>query len=129
MANDNVVPFRQPESFHDALTSLLRERAQDLVRKAVEAEFDAFLAAHDDRDERGRRTLVRNGHLPQREVLTGVGPVPVKVPKARDRAGKGRVFHSDLVPRYVRKAASVEAVLPWLYLYVNRPGFFGGSVV
>jgi len=40
MANDNVVPFRQPESFHDALTSLLRERAQDLVRKAVEAEFE-----------------------------------------------------------------------------------------
>lgn len=117
MANDSVVAFRQPESFHDALTVLLRERAQDLVRKAVEAEFDSFLAAHDDRDERGRRTLVRNGHLPQREVLTGIGPVPVQVPKARDRAGKGRVFHSDLVPRYVRKAASVEAVLPWLYLY------------
>ena len=32
MANDNVVPFRQPESFHDALTSLLRERAQETIR-------------------------------------------------------------------------------------------------
>jgi transposase-like protein len=117
MANDNVVAFRQPESFHDALTALLREKAQDLLRQAVEAEFEGFLAGHAERDGRGRRELVRNGHLPEREVLTGLGPVPVQVPKARDRAGKGRVFRSELVPRYVRKAASVEAVVPWLYLY------------
>lgn len=117
MANDTVVPFRQPDGFHDALTTLLREKAQGLLRQAIEQEFEAFLAAHVERDVQGRRAVVRNGHLPEREILTGLGPVPVKVPKARDRAGQGRVFHSQLVPRYVRKAASVEAVLPWLYLY------------
>jgi transposase-like protein len=75
------------------------------------------LGEHSATDDAGRHELVRNGYQPEREILTGIGPVPVKVPKVRDRAGRGRVFRSDLVPRYVRKAASVEAVLPWLYLY------------
>ena len=117
MSNDNVVAFRQPDPFHDALTALLREKAQSLLRQAIEDEFEAFLAQHAGQDRHGRREVVRNGHLPERQILTGLGPVPVKVPKARDRAGDGRVFHSALVPRYVRKAASVEAVVPWLYLY------------
>jgi phage gp29-like protein len=68
---------------------------------------------------------VRNGHLPERNILTSLGPVAVHVPKARDRAARGRGFRSSLVPRYVRKAASVEAVPPWLDLYgvsaVSRP--------
>lgn len=117
MSNDNVVPFRQPEAFQDALTALLREKARDLLRHAIEAEVAAFLNDHATTDATGRREVVRNGYLPEREILTGIGAVPVKVPKVRDRAGQGRVFRSELVPRYVRKAASVEAVLPWLYLY------------
>lgn len=117
MSNDNVVPFRLPGSFHDALSALLREKSQDLIRQAVAAEFQIFLEVHADRDGAGRRQLVRNGYLPEREILTGIGPVSVQVPKARDRGRQGRVFQSELVPRYVRKAASVEAVLPWLYLY------------
>lgn len=117
MLNDNVVSFRQPEPFQDALTELLREKARDLLRHAIEAEVAAFLREHAAPDDTGRRDLVRNGYQPEREILTGIGPVPVKVPKVRDRAGRGRVFRSELVPRYVRKAASVEAVLPWLYLY------------
>lgn len=117
MANDTVVPFRQPEAFQDALTVLLREKARDLLRHAIEAEVVAFLGEHATTDAAGRREVVRNGYQPEREILTGIGAVPVKIPKVRDRAGQGRVFRSELVPRYVRKAASVEAVLPWLYLY------------
>lgn len=117
MANDTVVSFRQPEGFQDALTALLREKARDLLRHAIEAEVVAFLGAHATPDAAGRREVVRNGYQPEREILTGIGAVPVRIPKVRDRAGQGRVFRSELVPRYVRKAASVEAVLPWLYLY------------
>ncbi|MGH8110752.1 MAG: IS256 family transposase [Rhodanobacteraceae bacterium] len=117
MANDSVVSFHQPEAFHDALTALLREKAQGLLRQAIEEEFATFLEGQAERDGRGRREVVRNGHLPERKILTGLGPVAVQVPKARDRAARGRVFRSSLVPRYVRKAASVEALLPWLYLY------------
>ena len=60
--------------------------------------------------------MVRNGHLSEREVLTGLGPVPVSVPKVRDRSGSGIKFNSALVPPYVRKAQCVGAAVPWLYL-------------
>jgi transposase-like protein len=101
----------------DALTELLREGAQRLLRQAVQAELEGFLAAHADRrDEDGRAGVVRNGHLPEREVLTGIGAVAVRVPKVRSRTEESVVFRSSLVPPYVRKAKSVEAALPWLYL-------------
>jgi transposase-like protein len=68
------------------------------------------------RDARGRLAVVRNGYQPSRELLTGIGPVAVCVPKVRDRAGAGAVFRSALVPPYVRRARSLDAALPWLYL-------------
>ena len=75
------------------------------------------MAGHaDGHDGHGRATVVRNGHLPEREVLTGIGPVMVQVPKVRSRTEESAVFRSNLVPPYVRKARSVEAALPWLYL-------------
>jgi transposase-like protein len=64
----------------------------------------------------GQRSVVRNGYLPEREVLTGAGPVAVKVPKVRDRSGSGVKFNSAIVPPYVRKSPRVSAALPWLYL-------------
>ncbi|AJY38098.1 transposase, Mutator family protein (plasmid) [Burkholderia humptydooensis] len=64
----------------------------------------------------GRRAIVRNGYLPEREVVTAVGPVPVQVPKVRDRSGSGVKFNSNIVPPYVRKSPRVSAALPWLYL-------------
>lgn len=60
--------------------------------------------------------MVRNGYLPAREVLTGIGPVAVKVSEARSRNSESVVFHSTLVPPYVRRAKTVDAALPWLYL-------------
>jgi len=117
MNEDTVVRFRNPGSVRDALTELLRDGAQDLIAQAVRAEFAEFLALHaEQRDSQGRAAVVRNGHLPQREVLTGVGPVAVRVPKARSRTDKPVIFRSSLVPPYVRKAKSLEAALPWLYL-------------
>ena len=34
--------------------------------------------------------VVRNGYLPQRELITGIGPVDIKVPKTRDRGRPGK---------------------------------------
>ena len=59
---------------------------------------------------------MRNGYLPEREIQTGIGPVKVRVPKVRSKDGEPVTFHSVLVPPYVRKAATLEAALPWLYL-------------
>ena len=118
MKQDNVIEFTRPEQVSDALSELLRAGARDLIEQAVEAELQDYLKAMaDGRDAKGRRAVVRNGHLPEREVLTGIGPVRVRVPKVRDRRGEGAVFHSKLVPPYVRRARSLDAALPWLYLH------------
>lgn len=99
------------------MTELLREKSVELLHAAVNAECAAFLERQADRrDDQGRRAVVRNGYLPERNVLTGLGAVPVKVPRVRDRSGNGVRFESKLVPAYVRRAKSVDAVLPWLYL-------------
>ncbi len=88
-----------------------------MIQQAIEAELAEFLAGYAGQvDARGRRAVVRNGYLPEREILTGVGPVRVKVAKVRSRTGEPVVFRSSLVPPYVRKARRVEAALPWLYL-------------
>ena len=76
--------------------------------------------------EDGRARVVRHGHLPEREVMTGIGPVPVKVPRVRDRgAGEDKItFMPSILPRYLRKAKSVEDLLPWLYLKGVSTGDF-----
>lgn len=118
MKQDNVIEFTRPEQVSDALSELLRAGARDLIEQAVEAELQDYLSAMAHRrDANGRRAVVRNGHLPEREVVTGIGPVSVRVPKVRDRLGEGTVFHSKLVPPYVRRARSLDAALPWLYLH------------
>ncbi|WP_394328614.1 IS256 family transposase [Rhodobacter xanthinilyticus] len=81
--------------------------------------FHTLLATFaDDRLDDGRARLVRHGHLPEREIVTGIGPVAVKVPRVRDRKpGEDKVtFTPSILPRYLRKAKSVEELLPWLYL-------------
>ena len=117
MGKDSVVEFRAPEAVEDPLTELLRVGARQLIQQAIEAELVELLAQYEGEfDDQGRRLVVRNGYLPEREILTGVGPVAVKVPKVRSRGEEPVVFRSSLVPPYVRKARRVEAALPWLYL-------------
>jgi len=109
--------MERPASFSDPLTEMLRLDARELLMKALEVEVAEYLALFEGQtDDLGRNAVVRNGHLPEREILTGIGPVPAKVPKVRSRTDEPVVFHSALVPPYVRKAKSVEAAIPWLYL-------------
>jgi Transposase, Mutator family len=129
MSEDTIVRFRKPDAVRDALTELLREGAQRQLKQAVQAELEEFLAARADLcDEHGRAAVVRNGHLPEREVLTGIGPVAVRVPKVRSRTDEPVVFRSSLVPPYVRKAKSVEAALPWVYLRGISTGQMQGAL-
>ena len=117
MSEDSASWLGAPGAISDSLTELLRQGARGLIEKAVEAELQLLLDQYDNvTDLGGRKLVVRNGYLPEREVLTALGPVPVRVPKVRDRSGSGVKFNSALVPPYVRKTKSVEAALPWLYL-------------
>ena len=117
MGEGNAVTWRTPEAVEDPLRDLLRAGAQRLIHQAVEAELEELLAEHAGRKaETGRAAVVRNGYLPEREVLTGIGPVPVRVPKVRSRTRERVLFRSNIVPPYVRRARTVDAALPWLYL-------------
>ncbi len=117
MSKDNAKEWDSASALNDPLTDLLKMGAKALIQQAVKAELQAFLGEYAKvTDLRGRQTVVRNGYLPEREIVTGVGNVTVKIPKVRDRSGGGVKFNSSLVPPYVRKAKRVEAALPWLYL-------------
>lgn len=109
----------------DALTEVLRRGARDLLKQAVEAELRDFLDDHAEHTlDDGRRAVVRNGYQPERTVQTGIGDVPVQVPKTRDRSGKGIHFTSNVLPPYLRRSRSVEELLPWLYLKGVSTGDF-----
>jgi transposase-like protein len=118
MSESTLSVLSQPEIEEaDPLHALLREGARELIAKAVEAELAGFLEAYaDQRLEDGRRAVVRNGSLPERTVQTGIGDVAVRVPKVRDRSGGGACFRSELLPPYLKRARSVEELIPWLYL-------------
>jgi len=102
------------------LHEILKEGAQQLIEKAVAAEFEAFLEAHSGLlDERGRAAVVRNGHNPEREFVTNAGVMKVKVPRVRDRrarASNRAVFHSVLLPPYLRRSRDMNDLIPYLYL-------------
>ncbi len=117
MTDHNIVEFSRRDGIDDPLTALLRSGARELIEKAVEAELATFLEQFADRKTGdGKAAIVRNGHHPERKIQTGIGPVTVKVPKVRTKTGDPITFHSALVPPYVRKAKSLEAAIPWLYL-------------
>jgi putative transposase len=99
------------------LEQLIRRGARQLIQSAIEVEVQELLNEYSNvRTLSGTTAVVRNGYLPQREILTAVGPVEVRVPKVRDRSGSGVKFNSALVPPYVRRSKTIAAALPWLYL-------------
>ena len=122
----------------DVLTEILRDGAQRLLSQAVEAEVDTWIESHKHvTDEQGRRHVVRNGRLPKRGIMTGVGPVEVTQPRVHDRRGPGALdehgqpvepFHSKILPPYLRKTKSVEELIPWLYLKGISTGDFTESL-
>ena len=134
MDQSNVVALKKPGAgIEDPLTEVLREGARRLLAQAVEAEVAAFLAGHAQAsDGDGPRRLVRNGYLPERQVQTGIGSVAVRVPRVRDRgvAGGGPTvrFTSSILPPYLRRAKSLEELLPWLYLKGISTGDFGEAL-
>ena len=130
MEEDTVVPLPRPGAAVEAdpLLAVLREGARRMLTQAIEAEVEAFLAAHQSLvDERGRRRLVRNGHAPERHVQTGIGPIEVRRPRVRDRGDGGSPpirFSSAVLPAYLRRTRNIEELLPWLYLKGVSTGQF-----
>lgn len=112
------------------LDDIVREGARRMLTAALEAEVDAYLAElAAERDERGRRLVVRNGHAQPREVMTASGAVQVAAPRVNDKrvdeaTGERRRFRSQILPPWCRRSPRVAEVLPLLYLHGLSTGDF-----
>jgi putative transposase len=122
------------EQAHDELRldldQLVREGARRMLAAGLEAEVDDYLAAYAaERDEGGRRLVVRNGHARERQVTTAAGAVAVRAPRVNDRrtdpvTGERARFRSVILPPWCRKSPKVAEVLPLLYLHGLSTGDF-----
>jgi transposase-like protein len=128
LSDNRIIPCRQKDEIDDPLTAILRAGARRLIAQAVEAEFATFLASNAELVlPDGRQRVVRHGHDPVRAIQTGIGPVDVRKPKARDRgAAEGaRIrFSSNILPKWARRTKSLDALLPVLYLRGISAGDF-----
>ncbi|MEY9404600.1 transposase-like protein [Bradyrhizobium diazoefficiens] len=129
VSRDNIIKLIQPGNVDDQLTEILRNGARALLAQAVEAEVVAdFVGKHADlKTADGHQRVVRRGHLPKREVMTGIGPIAVRQPRVRDREADAtdpnRIgFSPSILPPYMRRSKSIETLLPILYLkgYLHR---------
>jgi putative transposase len=111
----------------ESLQEILRQGAQKMLAQAIEAEVAEWIEQHAHvTDEQGRRQVVRNGRLPERKIVTGVGEVAIEQPRVHDRRGSGdhERFSSKLLPPYLRKTKSIEELIPYLYLKGISTGGF-----
>ena len=123
------------------LEEIARRGAQQMLAQAMEAEVALFIENHADKvDENGHRKVVRNGHMPARELVTGIGRVPIKQPRVDDRqlaGGEEQRFSSAILPRYLKRVASVDSLIPTgdfsealkAILGEGAPGLSANSVV
>jgi Transposase, Mutator family len=133
VTDTNVFKLSQPGTFTDPLTEVLRKGARALLAQAVEAEVAALLSVHADKlTDDGHQRLVRHGHLPEREIMIGIGAVAVRCPRVRDRVGEGgeRIrFSSAILPPYARRSKSLEVLIPILYLKGVSTGDFKEALI
>lgn len=121
MKENNVISFEDPAKsiVEDTLTDFLRESAQKMLHVAIESEVNDFIATYSEvRLANGHQRVVRNGYLPARDIQTGIGQVNVKVPRVRDRENDDDkiIFKSNLIPNYMRRTATLDVMLPLMYL-------------
>ena len=128
MTDTNVIKLAQPGTSTDSLTEILRHGAHALLAQAIELEVADFIGRYADlKTAAGRQRLVRHGHLPKREIMTGIGPVAVRQPRVRDREpseGERIRFSSSILPPYARRTKSLEVLIPILYLKGISTGDF-----
>ncbi|WP_145124115.1 IS256 family transposase [Rosistilla oblonga] len=123
-----VVSFRALFDQRSPLDEIVREGARRMLQAAIDAEVEAFIGMHSNRtDERGRRLVVKNGSLPERDILTGAGSIPINQGRVRDNdPDRNRLvtFSPSVLPSYLRKAKAIEDLIPWLYLKGISTGDF-----
>jgi transposase-like protein len=119
-----IVPL--PDS-RDVLGEILRQGAREMLARAIQAEVADWIESHAHiTDSTGRRQVVRNGFHPERNILTGLGPINVQQPRVLDRrpGGQRETFTPNVLPAYLRRTKNVDEAIPWLYLKgISTSGF------
>ncbi len=116
------------------IDEIVREGARRMLAEALQAEVEAYIAQFSaERDERGRRLVVRNGSHQPREVLTSAGAVEVVAPRVNDKrvdpdTGERQRFSSAILPAWCRKTPKINEVLPLLYLHGLSTSDFGPAL-
>ena len=110
-----VANFREQFKGRDLLDHLVRHGAQRMLQQAIDAEVQEFLDQHQHRrDDQGNRLVIRNGHKPSRNIVTGAGPLEVTQPRVRDNSpskDERLQFSSAILPPYLRRSKANEEFL------------------
>ena len=115
-----------------ALEEVIIEGARKMLKLALENEVDEFMAKYSTLvDEDGKRIVSRNGYMPERDILTGIGPLTIKQPRVDDRKldeNDMERFNSNILPRYLRRIPSIDNLIPALYLKGISTNDFGTAL-
>jgi len=113
--------FIKEEITWSVLEQVARDGARKILQAALENEVAEFIAKHSHlTDGDGNKNITRNGYMPARQILTGMGPLDIKQPRVDDRSLKScpvcQRFTSSILPRYLRRIPSIDNLIPALYL-------------
>ena len=127
------LPVGEENEGRISLDDLAREGALRMIAAALEAEVDEYVASFvEERDEDGKRLVVRNGKARERKLTVGSGTLPIQAPRVNDKRideqGERRRFSSKILPAYARRSPKVTEVLPILYLHGLSTGDFGPAL-
>ena len=132
VGENEVLNFGAAESARSVLDQIIQDGARRMLQAALENEVETFLERHSNKvDDEGRRQVVRNGHLPARELVTGAGTLEVQQPRVRDKSpdAEDRVrFSSSILPPYLRRSKAIDELIPWLYLKGISTGDFSEAL-
>ena len=131
MGKDTVVSLegQVAKESKASLEELVREGARRMLQEAMELEVREYIERHQEmRDGTSRRLVVRNGSLPEREILSGVGPLRIKQSRLRRDRREGQKFSSQILPPYMRRVPSIDALIPALYLKGISTGDFSEAL-
>lgn len=114
--NSPIIDLNASRVCGDFLEQTLRQGAQQLLQCAIEEEVSHYIQTHREHlDENGHRLVRRNGRKPSRDLQTPLGNITVQQPRVDDRR-EGHQFTSNILPRYLRRVASLDNLIPALYL-------------
>lgn len=111
----NFTDKNHSQTFENALEEIARTGDRKMLQQALESEVEEFIERHQTARKDNKQAIVRNGHLPERAIQTGLGPINVQQPRVRDKRGLEK-FVSTIIPPYMRRSPSIETLIPLMYL-------------